>query len=52
MKEYKEEGSVDLVAVAERIGSDMVPKVGMEFRTKEDAYSFYLRYAYYVGFGV
>jgi len=34
-----------VVAVAERIGEDLVPKVGMEFWTKEDASSFYLRYA-------
>ncbi|XP_042466316.1 protein FAR1-RELATED SEQUENCE 5-like [Zingiber officinale] len=31
---------------------EFMPKIGMEFKTEEDAYEFYLKYAKQVGFGI
>ncbi|XP_042443240.1 protein FAR1-RELATED SEQUENCE 5-like isoform X1 [Zingiber officinale] len=31
---------------------ELMPKIGMEFKTEEDAYEFYLKYAKQVGFGI
>jgi hypothetical protein len=36
----------------ENISEDIVPKVGMQFRTVDDAYGFYAHYAEVVGFGI
>ncbi|XP_062117825.1 protein FAR1-RELATED SEQUENCE 5-like [Humulus lupulus] len=50
--EIESERKKHIELVHSKISNDAIPKVGMEFDTKEEAYHFYNAYAYKIGFSI